>query len=30
MVQGVVLSLSYAVVLLALAFRGFAAKDVVS
>ncbi|GGQ60757.1 ABC transporter permease [Kitasatospora griseola] len=30
MVQGVVLSLSYAVVLLALAFRGFATKDVVS
>ncbi|PJN25119.1 ABC transporter permease [Kitasatospora sp. CB02891] len=30
MVQGVVLSLSYAVVLLALAFRGFSTKDVVS
>ncbi|MFI6843388.1 ABC transporter permease [Kitasatospora sp. NBC_00085] len=30
MVQGVSLSLSYAVVLLALAFRGFARKDVVS
>lgn len=30
MVQGVVLSLSYSAVLLALAFRGFAAKDVVS
>ncbi|BAJ27928.1 MULTISPECIES: ABC transporter permease subunit [Kitasatospora] len=30
MVQGVVLSLSYSVVLLALAFRGFAGKDVVS
>ncbi|MFF0293594.1 ABC transporter permease [Kitasatospora sp. NPDC004615] len=30
MVQGVVLSLSYSVVLLALAFRGFATKDVVS
>ncbi|OKJ08337.1 ABC transporter permease [Kitasatospora sp. CB01950] len=30
MVQGVVLSLSYAVILLALAFRGFATKDVVS
>ncbi|MFJ5924164.1 ABC transporter permease [Kitasatospora sp. NPDC092948] len=30
MVQGVVLSLSYAAILLALAFRGFATKDVVS
>ncbi|MFD8598261.1 ABC transporter permease [Kitasatospora sp. NPDC059646] len=30
MVQGVVLSLSYSVILLALAFRGFATKDVVS
>ncbi|RKE18635.1 ABC transporter permease [Streptomyces sp. TLI_171] len=30
MVQGVVLSLSYSAVLLALSFRGFAAKDVVS
>ncbi|MFD8482420.1 ABC transporter permease [Kitasatospora sp. NPDC059673] len=30
MVQGLVLSLSYSVVLLALAFRGFATKDVVS
>ena len=30
MVQGVVLSLSYATILLALAFRGFATKDVVS
>ncbi|WP_280665839.1 MULTISPECIES: ABC transporter permease [unclassified Kitasatospora] len=30
MVQGVTISLSYAVILLALAFRGFARKDVVS
>ncbi|KDN86322.1 ABC transporter permease [Kitasatospora cheerisanensis] len=30
MIQGVVLSLSYSVILLALAFRGFATKDVVS